>query len=200
MAGQTKGGKPDMSADCLTQILDAYARCEPLTAAERDKLSAKGVFAPALDFDAAAGHMRIACARVVFEGPWFDFTAAGKRMPIIVCRDERGDVADLAAWSPADDRVHLWLGNVSMIGEETCLRPRLGGDKLWVRDGVLDWLQHGRTGVVVVLADRARAVLTAASPLAVKSIDHKRRLDAAWRAPEVRVFDVGQAESATEAA
>lgn len=196
-----------MTTDAVTQILDAYGRCEQLTAGERDKLSAKGIFSPALDFDKALGHFRIVCARVTFEGPWFDFeigvrdgTPLGKRMPIIVCRDERGDVADLAAWSPADDKVHLWLGNVGMIGEEACLRPRTDDQRMWIRDGVLDWLQHGRTGIVVVMADRARALLTAASPLAVKSIDHKRRLDGLWRAPEVRAFDIGQAESAEEAA
>jgi hypothetical protein len=187
-------------SDSLTQILDAYSRCDALSPNEMAKLSQKGVFSPALDYDKASGLFQIRAARVMLDGPWFDFSPTGKRLPIIVCRDERGDVADLVAWAPAENHVGRWLGNVSMIGEEACTRPRLEPDKLWVRESVLDWLQHGRTGVVILDADRARSVLTAGSPLAVKSIEHKRRLDAAWRAPEVKVFDVGQAESATEAA
>lgn len=186
--------------DAISRVLDAYGRCEPLTAGEQDKLCAKGVIAASLDYDKGSGLFRIAAAKVVFEGPWFNFEKHGKRRPIIVCRDESGHVADIVAWEPGEDTAHRWLGHVSMIGEEACTRPRLSGDKLWVRESVLDWLRHARTGVVILDHDRARSVLTAATQVAVKSSEHKRRLDTLWKPPEVRVFDVGVAESATEAA
>lgn len=187
-------------SDAVSAVLDAYGRCEPLTAGEQDKLCAKGVIASALDYDKSRGLFRIAAARVAFGGPWFNFAPNGKRRPVVVCRDENGHIADMVAWEPSDDIAHRWLGNVCMLGEECCTRPRLAGDRLWVRESVLDWLRHARTGVVILDHDRARSVLTAATQVAVKSTEHKHRLDTLWKSPEVRVFDVGVAESATEAA
>lgn len=191
--------------DAISEVFHRYGRCADLTASEKDKLSAMGVFGPSIDYREDGQQFQLKAARVQFTqdglGPWFDFPEGinkGTKAFIIACRNERGDIADLAAWIPQGDRVALWLGNVSMLNEQACTAPRLDG-KLWVRDGVLDWLRHDRTGVVVVHAERARPVLTAASPVAVKSTEHRNKLMELWRPPVVHVFDQGQAQSTLEA-
>lgn len=169
-----------------SEVMMAYSRmCRDLTDKEVEALVARGVHPDVIGWAGDEGH--------------FKLRAWGKEIAI-VCRDERGDVADIALWSPREGTNTLWFSNVSMIGQEACSRPRLAGDKLWVRANVLDWLVHRRTGVVIINYDAARTVLTACSPIAVKSRAHREQLDWAWRAPRIQVFEAGVAESATEAA
>ena len=190
-----------------SDVMMAYSQhCRDLSDKEVASLVAKGVPEDALGFSADGGRQfRLRAMSVFWDGIWFQIGHGGQRCIAIVCRDERGDVADIVVWVPQDDRIGLWSGmtpehrNVSMIGEEICTLPRLDGDKLWIRDGVLDWLIHHRTGVVILNADLARPLLTAASPVVVKSKAHKERLEAAWRAPRIQVIDDGIAASTTEA-
>jgi hypothetical protein len=82
-----------------------------------------------------------------------------------------------------------------MIGQEQLSIPRFDGDRLWVHRTPAEWLAHRRVGVVILNYDRARMLLAAASPIAVKTKQHKADLEARWRAPRVQVFDVGVAEA-----
>jgi len=189
-----------------SDVMMAYSRyCRDLMAAEVVSLVKKGVPADAIGFDSARKGFRLRAIKLRWEAPGLfqihniNDSEATDSCIAIVCRDEYGEVADIAAWAPKEDRVGLWLGNVSMIGEEICASPRLDGDKLWVHEGVLDWLVHRRTGVVILSHDRARPILAACSPIAVKTISMKTKLEAMWRAPRVQVFDDGVGTSTMEA-
>lgn len=185
----------------MSDVTRAYAmHCTDLAPKEISWFAAKAVHPDALGW--GDKHFAIKAAAVKWESDrWFDFDIEGKRAAIIVCRDERGDVADLCAWSPADGVAGLWLGHVAMLGEEAVLRPRADGDKLWVWPSPLEWLVHRRVGVVVLSAERARPLLVAGSPLAVLTREHKAALDALWQPPRVVVYDMdGLAAVVTEAA
>lgn len=174
-----------------------YARhCRPLGLREMTALVARDIHPDALGW--AGEQFAVMAAGVRWEGCWFDFATeqdGGKRAAIIVCLDERGQAADLAAWSPAEDKLALNFGNVAMLGEEQVSLPRLGGDKLWVHPSPVEWLVHRRAGVVIINYDRARSVLGGASPIAVKTAGHKADLESRWRMPRIQVFEVGVAEA-----
>lgn len=187
-----------------SDVMMAYSRhCRDLTINERVSLEKRGVPAAAIDFDDGEKQFKLRAASVLWEGPYFtiDMTAkAGQRVIAIVCRDECGEVADLAAWAPGDDRTGLWLGSVAMLGEEAVLRPRLEGDKLWVHPTPLDWLVHRRAGIVILNHDKARPILVAGSPVAVRTKKHAQWLETQWQAPRIIVVDDGVAAAVTEAA
>jgi hypothetical protein len=185
----------------MSDIMRAYGMyCKDLTPKSIAWLTAKNVHPDVLGWD--NGGFAIKAATVKWEGgQWFDFDPFGPWALIIACRDERGDVADLCAWSPADGVAALWLGHVAMLGEEAVLRPRADGDKLWVWPSPMEWLVHRRVGVVVLSPERARPLLVAGSPLAVLTRQHKAALDELWQPPRVQVFDMdGLAAIITEAA
>ena len=184
-----------------SDVMMAYGqRCHPLGVANTAGLEKRGVPREVLEFDEGRKLFKVMKATVRKEAGFFEFVDAGSAAIIFVCRDERGDVADLAAWTPAEDDIALWLGNVSMLGEEAVLRARLAGDKLWVHPTPLDWLIHRRTGVVILNHDRARPLLVAGSPIAVKTKTYARWLEEQWQAPRITVFDDGGAAAVTEAA
>lgn len=183
----------------MSEVMRAYGmHCNDLSPKEIAWLGAKGVHPDALGW--GTKHFAVKGAFVRWEGErWFEFANEedGKRAAVIVCLDERGDASDLAAWSPADERLGLCWGNVQMIGQEQVALPRLNGDKLWVHESPLEWLIHRRAGVVVVDFDVARSVLFSASPIAVRSRALKATLEEKWM-PRIQVFDVGLAEAVLE--
>ena len=183
----------------MSDAMMMYARhCKDLTPKEVATLAGKGVHPDIVGW--MEGHFAVKAAPVRWEGEqWFDFAPDdGQRAAIIVCLDEHRQPADLAAWSPADDRVGLRWGNVAMIGQEQVHAPRLDGDKLWVHPSPLDWLAHRRAGVVILSHEAARPILVGASPLAVKTASFRAHLEDKWRAPRVQVFDLGVAEATLE--
>ena len=182
----------------MSEVLREYAmHCRDLAPKEMAALVARGIHPDALGW--AGGQFAVKAANVRWDGErWFDFAGeheGGQRAAVIVCLDEAGQAADLAAWSPAGSRVALRQGAVAMLGQEQVVLPRLDGDRLWVHPSPAEWLEHRRVGVVIVNHDLARSALVAASPVAVKTMKHKADLEERWRAPRVQVFEVGVAEA-----
>ena len=182
----------------MSEVLREYAmHCRDLAPKEVAALVIRGIHPDALGW--GNGQFAVKAAYVRWEGAlWFDFATehdGGQRAAVIMCLDEGGQAADLAAWSLAAGRLALRAGTVAMIGQEQISLPRVDGDRLWVHPSPVEWLEHRRVGVVIINYEMARPALVAASPLAVKTREHKAKLEERWRAPRVQVFDVGVAEA-----
>jgi hypothetical protein len=102
-------------------------------------------------------------ADVIFHpGGAFDFSrdlrvARGHMTAIIIpCRDEAGEIVDLAAWNIESGAFGLWRGVASMLGENQIHAPRIECEGLRAFPGVVEWLRAGRGGVVILDAERAR--------------------------------------------
>ena len=102
--------------------------------------------------------------------------------------DELGQLIDLAAWDPETGRLALWLGRVSMLGQDNLYGCRLG-EPLMVHETSLEWLQAGREGVFIIDPQRASLLLRMVEPLGVKRPEFGRQLQAALtiRAPRIVV-------------
>lgn len=177
--------------------------CKDLSEGSLNSLRDRGVPPPALEFDPVAKHFKIMMASVVWAGTRFDIDILGdaEKAIIIACRDEWGEFNDLCAWSPTSGQIASWLGVACIIGQESLSSQRGKDEKLWLHPSPLDWLQHGRTGVVVIDYEAARTVLADVGPIAVKSADHKAKLARQWRSPRVVVHEgYGIAEATVEAA
>jgi hypothetical protein len=107
---------------------------------------------------------------------------------IFLARDDLGDPSDLAAWEPETGRLALWLGRVSILGQDNLYDWRLG-DPLMVHETPLEWLKAGREGVFVIDSQRASPLLRMVEPLGVKRPEYGRQLQAALtiRAPRIVV-------------
>lgn len=107
---------------------------------------------------------------------------------IIPCRNEFGELTDLAAWRIETDELALWRGRASLLGSENVYAPRLG-EPLKVYETVAGWLRSGRTGVFVIDGQRAEPLLRIAEPLGVRSEGFGRRLRDALtvRSPKIVV-------------
>jgi hypothetical protein len=97
---------------------------------------------------------------------------------VFLASDDLGNAFDLAAWEPKTGRLALWLGRVSMLGQDNLYGWRLG-KPLMVHETPLEWLQAGRDGVFVIDPQRASSLLRMVEPLGVKRPDFGRRLQAA---------------------
>jgi hypothetical protein len=64
---------------------------------------------------------------------------------VFLAPDDLGNAFDLAAWEPETGRLALWLGRVSMLGQDNLYYWRLGAP-LIVHETPLEWLQAGRGG------------------------------------------------------
>ena len=179
----------------MSDVMRAYGmHCRDLSPKELAALAAKDVHPDVLGWD--GGSFAVKAAPIRWEGEcWFDFAADGRRAAIIVCSDEHGHPADLAAWSPSDDKVGLCWGRVAMIGQEQAHAPRLDGDKLWVHPSPLEWFLHRRAGVVIINHEAARPILVGASPIAVKTGALRAALEERWRLPRIQVFEMDVAEA-----
>jgi hypothetical protein len=171
----------------MNDVLYAYAQgCRDLSEECRRWFDHKGVAPSALGWDARRRLFKLRMARVRVDGRWFEFADEGSVAIVMVCCDEDGEVADLAAWCLGAQEVHLWHDRVAMLGEETCGQARVG-DRLLVRDGVLDWLLHDRDGIVILNFDRAMPILFSNSPLSVSSKRMRRYIFSKWQIPRVEV-------------
>lgn len=116
-----------------------------------------GVPSVALGWDPGLDGFVVKAANVAFAHRSFDINAEGQTALIFAARDSSGDVVDVVAWQPRDGQVATLLGRVSMLGEHVPFGP-IGGP-VSVCATPLEWLQAGRTGVVIIDADRAGRVL-----------------------------------------
>jgi hypothetical protein len=107
---------------------------------------------------------------------------------IFLAPDDFGKAFDLGAWEPETGRLALWLGRVSMLGQDNLSDWRLG-DPLMVHETPLEWLQAGREGVFVIDPQRASPLLRMVEPIGVKRPEFGRQLQAALsiRAPRIVV-------------
>jgi hypothetical protein len=107
---------------------------------------------------------------------------------VFLAPDDLGDPLDLAAWEPETGRLALWLGRVSMLGQDNLHGWRLG-EPLIIHETPLEWLQAGREGVFVIDPQRASPLLRLVEPLGVKRPEFGRQLQAALtiRAPRIVV-------------
>jgi hypothetical protein len=107
---------------------------------------------------------------------------------VFLAPDDLGNAFDLAAWEPETGRLALWLGRVSMLGQDNLYYWRLGAP-LIVHETPLEWLQAGRGGVFVIDHQRASPLLRMVEPLGVKRPEFGRQLQAALtiRAPRIVV-------------
>jgi hypothetical protein len=177
-----------------SDVLWIYANrdiCRPLTDSEIDKLDLEPT---SLWWDPARKLYQVMTAKVAWDhGCWFDFgtSAVSERVVIFICLDECHDAVDLAAWSPKEGRVGLWLGNVAMLGQETAHAPRLGAEALRVYPTPREWLLGARDGVVIVDHDAALPILYAASPISVPSSQDRVALLSHWRpnVPEIVIHE-----------
>ncbi len=97
---------------------------------------------------------------------------------------------DLAAWEPQTGRLALWLGRVSMLGQDNLYGWRVGAP-LVVHETPLEWLQAEREGVFIIDPQRASPLLRMVEPLGVKRPEFCRRLQSALtiRAPRIVVAE-----------
>jgi hypothetical protein len=102
--------------------------------------------------------------------------------------DERGQLIDLAAWEPETGRLALFLGRVSMLGQDNLYGWRVG-EPLLVHESPLEWLRAGREGVFVIDPQCASSLLRMVEPLGVKRPEYGRQLQTALtiRAPRIVV-------------
>ena len=108
---------------------------------------------------------------------------------IIECRDEYGDIVDLAAWRPGEGRIALWRGRVFALGQDELLAPR-GDEPLMVYATVGAWLRGGRDGVVIIDFQRAALALHGHSIRTGRDIAFAQRLrEILTIAPEIFVGD-----------
>ena len=115
--------------------------------------------------------------------------AAGAEIAALIpCRDESGDITDIAAWELTSDKTALWRGAVGMLGEDN-LEPRLD-EPLLVHETVTGWLRHGRRGIFILDYFHAAYVFLATFPtLGVQDerFGRKLRETLTIQAPPIRV-------------
>ncbi|WP_249133796.1 hypothetical protein [Bradyrhizobium sp. AUGA SZCCT0182] len=112
------------------------------------------------------------CIEWHVDGETFDFAEGDANALTFRIRDRYGDVQDVAAWCPRTDRVATWAGHACMIGADQidAMQPDAAG--LLVCEGVLQWLQARRRGVVILDARRALPLLFDSPPLLAASLNH----------------------------
>jgi hypothetical protein len=151
------------------QVALEYALCHSVSDIDIQYLTeVRRIPRQVLVYDRLGNNCELVSDRVVFlDGGRFEFVRNCRdhgwddddaAAVIIPCNDRLGDRTDLVAWSPVDDKAALWLGRVSVIGEETIFAPRLG-EPLAVHASMVDWLCCHRNGIVILDWQRARHLL-----------------------------------------
>ena len=116
---------------------------------------------------------------VVFDGARFEFARHAKgglaqSAFVFPVWNAYGDLADIAGWRPP--HLALWLGRVSILGEEQTNGPRMC-EPLKVHTTVLDWFKAEREGIFIVDYAHAAHVLRCET-LGAADLAHARLLKA----------------------
>jgi hypothetical protein len=112
----------------------------------------------------------ILLCRIVMTGAFFDIVNLdedGEGAFIFLARDVLDEAADIIAWQPRYEKLLTWLGTIGAIGEADRVSPALefeGALPVWRTP--LNWLRHGRRGVVIVDPPKAAYRLEGRSLLA----------------------------------
>jgi hypothetical protein len=153
--------------------------CRLLRATERERFLAAGV----AQIDLAIPDMILGANVVFFDKTFafqdeFDEPQEVTSAFVLLCRDDHGDAIDLAAWSPATERLATWLGRAWAIDQFRMLSPRLSDHgALPVFQTPLQWLQAGREGIVILDHDVAQwRVADLGCSLIVDDVSHGQSL------------------------
>ena len=166
-------------------VTSAYKRCSPLMKSDLDWLiDQQKIPKSALEFDYPKIPVSpIKQASVSFSNAQrFDFNweredgYSASRALIIPCRDEAGDLADLAAWDPLTQQIALWVGRVAMLGQQNVLAPRLSM-ALKVQLSPMDWLRDEREGIYIIDNSHAAPLLNDAGRLAAETTEQGLALE-----------------------
>jgi hypothetical protein len=85
---------------------------------------------------------------------------------VMLCRDDFGDPIDVAAWSPANDRLATWLGCAWALDQYRALTPRISDHgALPIFKSPLGWLRSGRSGIVILDPEKAKWQIAYARPM-----------------------------------
>ena len=162
--------------DCEAEIVEcSLVSCEPALHGELFRLGIRGSAITGAGFWDAL-HVEsvvfLPDGLFVFSRHLRDQSRAVRAI-IFACRDEMGEVRDLAAWGPDTNQVGLWQGYVAMLGQDQILAPRL--NPLKVHANVRDWLAADRNGIVILDWPRAADRLDGMT-LAVSAIEFGQRV------------------------
>jgi len=188
----------------LDHVVPEFERCDLLRQIDLDRLKAAGIPTRAMVQSKFGLGRCLKRARVVLDscGRRFEFERFSRfhidadAAFIVLALDRDGQPADLVAWRP-DPRGFLgsWLGRASLLGEEQVEMPRLDLP-LRVHETPLEWLKHGREGIVVIDPKMAAPALIDAAPLAVSTPAFAVRLrNMLHRTPPKIVVDVQATKS-----
>jgi hypothetical protein len=143
---------------CPDDIQDDYDRLEHITWAAFKWLLDKGVPAPAIVYPELprASYVSFLPDSNLFVVAEDNDKGAVKALVFLV-RGETGEPNDLAAWSPKSDRLASWFCNAWALGE-SCLSEFYLAERRQVPTfrSPIEWLRHGRQGLVILDADKAR--------------------------------------------
>jgi hypothetical protein len=90
-------------------------------------------------------------------GGEIDDLAATSPALVMLCRDNFGDIIDVAAWSPPTGRLATWLGQAWAIDQYRALAPRISDHgALPIFRNPLSWLRGGRDGIVIIDPEKAK--------------------------------------------
>lgn len=161
----------------LDHVVPEFERCNLLRQIDLDRLKAAGIPTMALVQSKFGLGRCLKRARVVLDssGRRFEFERFSRfhidadPAFVVLALDCDGQPADLVAWRP-DPRGFLasLIGRAPLLGAEQLEMPRLDLP-LRVHETTLEWLRHGREGVVVVDPKMAAPALIDAAPLAVST-------------------------------
>lgn len=117
--------------------------------------------------------------RVIFHGEFFEFVdtkdSAGEACFTFAVLGTTSFV-DIAAWSPATNRVAVWCGAGFALGERQMLLPHPATTGLVVHRTPIGWLRAGRRGIVIVRPAFASTILSAVPALHAEDEEHAREL------------------------
>jgi len=173
-------------ADAAMDAEALFAALPPPTCTTIARLRAKGVSPDALCEPEVPAQ-----ARVTFGLQTFDFADGDGGMPalVFVALDERGEPADLVAWSPAERRCAPHWGAACLLGAESLLAPRLTNQNaLPVYRDPLGWLLGGRFGVVPIDLQSAALKLREFGPFRAEDERHGIELRRLFRQTEPQIF------------
>ena len=190
-----------MLAPSRSDILAAYKRAALPTQAQLDALVRKGASPWSIAGAPDSGERAVRFARVIFDGPSFDFDptadfdmqAEGVPAAVVLALNDFAEPADLVAWPLKGDGLASWLGAVAMLGQQHVMAPRLDPALNVFRTG-LDWLRGEREGVVLIEPGRAARHLVDYGPFAVATVEQGNKLEALLTLPPPGIYVVSPAD------
>lgn len=113
----------------------------------------------------------------------------GTPVLLFLMTDPCGTAVDIAAFDYRTGQLAIWLGRAWALGQERVYAPRLSEHQaLAVWRSPLDWLRHGRHGVVLIRSHAAACHLDDAGPLMAEDVQHGLELRRVLARPGPRIL------------